>query len=123
MGASQAFTVTALAAGAVSGNILAGSMFELVGDRPRAIKVWAIQDPGADSTHQGMQMRITYGTVTAVEDGYPLQIATANGVGPNKSDHEVVSFLAHPRDRIVVNLRNAGAGTSTARVLVAHQDF
>lgn len=121
MGASQAFTVTALAAGAVSGNILAGSMFELVGDRPRAIKIWAIQDPGAGAT--GMQMRVTYGTVTAVEDGYPLQIATGAGIGPNKSDHEVVSFLAHPRDRIVVNLRNAGAAASTARVLIAHQDF
>lgn len=120
MASSQAFTVTALAAGATSGNILVGSMFEFVSGRPRAIQVWGIQDP--PTTAVGL-IRLTYGTVVAIEDGYPLQIASAANIGPNKSDHEIVSFMASPGDRIVLNVRNAGSTALTARFVLKHQDF
>lgn len=118
MGASQSFEVS-LAAGASSGNILAGSMFEFVSGRPRAIQIWAVQDITANVA---IQVRVTYGTVVAIEDGYLLPRVTA-GTPPLKSDHEMVQFMAAPGDRIVINARNVGSATGAARFLVKHQDF
>lgn len=116
---SQAFSTT-LAAGASNNNILVGSMFEFVSNRPRAIQIWAVQDPTANVA---FQMRVTHNQTVEIEDGYPLQIASAANIGPLKSDHQVCSFMARPGERIVIALRNVGSASGVSRVLVEHQEF
>lgn len=134
MGATQRFAGTLpsgqstynVAAGGVVGNVLAGTMFEFVGSRRRAIRVWAVQDTIANAN---MTMRVTYGTIVAVEDGFvlPTVPAATPGEGPARQDHEVCAFLAAPGDRIVISLRNAGSAAHGAglgaRLLVEHQDI
>jgi hypothetical protein len=125
MGATQRFEVLALAAGAVS-LPLAGTMFEFVGKRPRAIRLWAVQDnlAGANAV-----ITVNYGTITAVEDGTVIArlIAANNGSGPDRQDHELTAFLASPMDRIKVLVRNSGgtafSATTGFRILLEHQDL
>lgn len=126
MAASQRFSFLALAAGGVIVNVLAGTMFEFVAERPRAVRLWGVQDTiaGANAV-----INVTYGTVTAIEDGFPLPsvVAAVAGEGPLRNEHELVSFMARPGSRIKLAVRNAGANpfsaTTGIRFLVEHQDF
>lgn len=134
MGASQRFAGTlpsgqstyAIASGGTVGNVLAGTMFEFVGARFRAIRIWAVQDTVANAD---VVIGVTYGTVTAVEEGFsiPKVIAADNGSGPLRNEHEICSFLAAPNDRIKVSLRNQGSATTGAglgaRIFIEHQDM
>jgi len=126
MAASQRFRVDNLAAGAVVVNVLAGTMFEFVAERPRAVRMWGVQDTIANAN---IVVNVTYGTVTAVEDGFPLPTvpAAVPGDGPLRNEHELVSFMARPGARIKLACRNAGTAAHGAglgaRFLVEHQDF
>jgi hypothetical protein len=126
MAAGQRFTVLNLAAGGIVVNVLAGSMFEFVAERPRAIRLWGVQDTVANAN---IVINVTYGTVTAIEDPYPLPTvpAATPGDGPNRNDHELVGFMARPGSRIKLGARNAGTAAHGAglgaRFLLEHQDF
>jgi len=134
MGASQRFAGTlpggsstyAIASGALVGNVFQGTMFEFNGPRPRAVQIWACQDTVANAD---LVTQITYGTVTAVEDGFslPKVIATDAGVGPLINEHKIAEFMMPPMARLKMSLRNQGSATTGAglgaRIYVTHQDF
>lgn len=130
MGASQRFEVlVAAAAGAIVQNVVAGTLYEQVGMRPRLIRIWACQDisPAGGPPTANAVVSVIYGTVNAVEDGTPLDKVTTNSTGPKRNEHELCSFMAAPFDKIKIQARNAGTAAFGAglgaRFLIEHQDY
>ena len=120
MSASDRFRVP-LAAGQNVPNILAGTIYEFTGSRPRRVSIWAVADPPTVAGNEPLTS-CTSGTNVQVSPNTPVQQFTA-AQGPNRSDHLLVSFVSAPGDRIVVPLRNPdAANTTVARFLVEYSE-
>lgn len=119
MSASQRFTGT-LAALASNPNLVAGSIFEFTGARPRRVSIWCVQDGSLPATP--LVMSVTSGTNVQVEANTPVQNFTI-GQGPFRDQHGVVTFLSGPGDRLVLPLRNTDpAVASNFRFLIEYTD-
>lgn len=119
MSASQRFT-GALAVLAQNPNLVAGTIFEFTGPRPRRVSIWAVQDGAAVATP--LVMSVTSGTNVQVEANTPVANFTV-GQGPFRDQHGVVTFLSAPGDRLVLPLRNTDpANVSNFRFLIEYTD-
>jgi len=106
-----------LAAGATVVNILAGTPFEFVQRRPAAVIVHAVTDPPGVGDEGELLMDVLFGTVI-VAQRLPIPGFTA-GQGPNRTDHQLVSGVAAPGDRIVVGLASIAAAPYRVRTLIS----
>lgn len=103
----------ALAAGGTIVNVLAGENLEFVGQRPAAVKIFAVQD-GVGPTE--LVMEVTFGNSVSGRS-IVVPVFTANQ-GPNVDQHEVNAGVAMPGDRIQIKLQNlAAAATANWRIL------
>lgn len=91
--------VTSVAANGVSGNVLAGSIVELI-NRPSQVRFYVV---GAAT---GLKATINSGAETLMEES---DVSQANRF-PIDPDDLVVRDVAMPGDRLGLNLRNTTAG-------------
>ena len=121
MSASQRFTGSLLLLASLpTGNLVAGTIFEFTGARPRRISIWGVQDGAAAATP--LVMSVTSGTNVQVESNTPVQTFTAQQ-GPFRDQHGIVTFISAPGDRLVIPLRNTDpANTSNFRFLIEYTE-
>lgn len=101
-----------IAAGAAVANILAGSVFEFVG-QPTAVMIYGVMDGPAVGT---VSMDCLFGSTVEAQT---LQVPTFTAtLGPNRSDHLLVSGIATPGDRLQIRLANGGGANANTRVVV-----
>lgn len=119
MSSAQRF-VGALAALGQNANLVAGTIYEFTGPRPRRISIWAVQDGAAVATP--LMMSVTSGTNVQVEPNTPVQNFTV-GQGPFRDQHGVVTFVSAPGDRLTIPLRNTDpANVSNFRFLIEYTE-
>lgn len=94
-------------------NILAGSQFEFM-RVPSHIAVYAVTDNAA--VQGTVFLDASFGNVIEADSvAIPTFGAT---LGPNTNEHQVVSAVASPGDRIVLRIRNTDANAVNTRTLV-----
>ena len=120
MSATQRFVGALLTGASLNpNNLVAGSIFEFTGQRPRRTTIYAVQDGATDAAP--LVTSVTSGSNVQVEANTPVPAFTA-GQGPNRDQHMLVSFLSAPGDRLVITLRNTAAVTSNYRFLIEFTD-
>lgn len=98
---SRDFT-TVVAAGGFTPNILAGSAFEFPGV-PSIVSISMLQDPGGGQGESFVQ----FGQEVQ-QEASPINDSAGAGLGPSVVDDRVVSDIAAPGDRLVIQLRETG---------------
>jgi hypothetical protein len=121
MSASQRFTATIAALASIpQNNLVAGTIFEFTGAKPRRISIWGVQDGAAVATP--VVMSVTSGTNVQVEANTPVQSFTV-AQGPFRDQHGIVTFVSSPGDRLVIPLRNTDpANPSNVRFLIEYTE-
>ncbi|HKX47001.1 MAG TPA: hypothetical protein VJP77_09890 [Planctomycetota bacterium] len=119
MSATQRFQAALAAAGSVT-NLVAGTIYEFTGPRPRRVTIFAVQDGAVLATP--LVFSVTSGTNIQVEPNTPVPNFTA-GLGPNEDQHRIVTFISAPGDRLVIALRNTDpANASNYRFLLKFEE-
>jgi hypothetical protein len=100
----QRFATTCAASGEIT-NLVAGSKFEFM-QRDSIVEVFCVAD-GTTLTETDLKMDVSFGNVLEADDvAVPLFTA---GLGPNRSDHKLVSAGAAAGDRLQIKFKNADA--------------
>jgi len=100
---------TALAAGALSANLLADSKW-LYLPGPHAVQVYAVADAA------GVLLELSFGNTIDTQDfELPVRAAT---VGPFRSDDLAAAGVGVGGDLVSVRLRNSGAAATNIRTLI-----